>query len=156
MKVQILSVSSKPAVWLKELAVDYQKKISFWIPTEVKFLKAPSFAREAKEKKINEESELLIDQIKTDDWVILCDESGQNFNSLIFAKQLERIFVGGKKRALFIVGGAYGVNDAVKTRADLTVRLSPFTLNHQLAMAVLLEQIFRGMTIIKGAAYHNE
>ncbi len=56
---------------------------------------------------------------------------------------------------IFIIGGAYGVNEEVKKRADLKVSLSAMTMNHIMAQAVSLEQIYRAFTIIKNLPYHN-
>ena len=155
MKIVFLTISSKLPGWVDEVAGDYQKKLSFWIPTELKVLPAPSLDREAKDKKLKLESEKLSAFLKDDDFVLLCDERGKSLSSLEFAKKFESILNSGKKRIVVIIGGSYGVDATIKARANFTIGLSPFTLNHHMALAVTFEQIYRGMTILKGTQYHN-
>lgn len=94
--------------------------------------------------------------LKSDDYVIACDEKGRVLGSKEFARRLESILGGGKKRIVFIIGGAYGLEVDVLNRCDLKLSLSSFTLNHHMALAVIAEQTYRAMTIIKGIKYHND
>lgn len=155
MKFSFVGISGRIPPWLEQLTTDYQKKLSYWIATNSDFLNSPSHDRDASDKKIKEESKLLLNYVKSDDFVILCDERGVSLSSEEYAKKLEKILGGGKKRIVVIVGGAFGVNDEVKQRADLKLCLSEFTMTHHLAMAVAYEQTYRAMTILKGTAYHN-
>jgi 23S rRNA (pseudouridine1915-N3)-methyltransferase len=155
LKILFLTVSSSLPSWLEGLSENYKKKLSYWLQPEFKTLKSPSFSRLADKAKVSSESELLLKNISSQDFVILCDEHGASFTSEKFSARLEKILESGKKRIVVIVGGAYGVNSDVKTRADLTLRLSEFLLNHYLALAVVQEQVYRAMTIIKGVSYHN-
>ncbi|MCC6276939.1 MAG: 23S rRNA (pseudouridine(1915)-N(3))-methyltransferase RlmH [Oligoflexia bacterium] len=150
-----MGISTRIPPWLDQLGQDYKKKISYWIDTNIQYFNSPSHDRDAAQKKIESESEILLDALSQDDFVILCDERGSSLSSEEFAKKLEKILAGGKKRIVLIIGGAYGVNDSVKKRADLKLCLSEFTMTHHLAMAVALEQTYRAMTILKGTSYHN-
>ncbi len=94
-------------------------------------------------------------ELRDDDFVIACDENGKAFKNIPFAQRFETVLAGGKKRVVFLVGGAYGHAPEVLKRADLTLSLAPFTLNHHLACVVMAEQIYRTLTIIKGVTYHN-
>jgi 23S rRNA (pseudouridine1915-N3)-methyltransferase len=151
----VLSISSKTPTWLDSLTTDFKKKISFWFTFETIFLKSPSHAREDRKAKLKAESALLMKALSADDYVILCDEAGLAFTSEKFANRLESIFQSGKKRLTFIVGGAYGVGPEVKVRADFKLKLSDFITNHYLAVALIEEQIYRALTIIKNVSYHN-
>jgi 23S rRNA (pseudouridine1915-N3)-methyltransferase len=147
---------SHPPKWLDGLAEEYKKKLNFWITTEIKTLMPSRFDRASKDRKKDEESESLLQAIKPDDFVLLCDEQGKSLDSRDFSRLLEKVMGSGKKRFVFVIGGAYGVNDLLKTRANLTLSLSPLTLNHYIASSLLLEQVYRGMTILKGVKYHND
>jgi 23S rRNA (pseudouridine1915-N3)-methyltransferase len=134
---------------------DYRNKLSFWLPTEFHLLGSAAHGRDAREKKIKAEGEALADFFKTDDFVVLCDEGGRSFSSEKFARWWESSLNSGKKRIVIVIGGAYGVSESVKTRADALWSLSPLTFNHHLALAVAGEQVYRAMTILKGVSYHN-
>lgn len=156
MKCVFVTTTSKFPGWLDQIADDYAKKISFWLPVELRNLSTKSIGRDSKEHKIKIETESFINFFKSDDYVLLCDETGKEYSSTDFSKKLDNILSSSKKRLVIVVGGAFGVGDSVKERADLTVSLSKFVLNHHLAMAVIMEQMYRAVTISKGVKYHNE
>lgn len=156
MKIVFVTTTSKLPSWLDEVVKDYSKKISFWFPTELKNLQTKSVGRDASHEKIKAEAEKLRGFIEPSDFVVLCDEKGRQFSSMQFAQKIETVMAGGKKRLVFIIGGAYGVSEEVKKNAQLICTLSPMTFNHHVAIAVILEQVYRALTIIKGIKYHNE
>jgi 23S rRNA (pseudouridine1915-N3)-methyltransferase len=98
---------------------------------------------------------LLLSVLAKDDFIVLFDERGKTFNSIEFSKKVENILSSSKRRGVFIIGGAYGVSDEVRARAQLVVTLSPMVMNHLLAQTVALEQIYRAFTILKNTPYHN-
>lgn len=61
----------------------------------------------------------------------------------------------GTGQLCLIIGGAYGLSDSVRQRCDQLLSLSDMTMTHQMARMFLLEQLYRGMTIIRGEPYHN-
>ena len=84
-------------------------------------------------------------------YVIALSEDGKSMGSVELAKKLESIH----KKLVFVVGGPLGLDAAVKSRANMILSLSPMTFTHEMARYILLEQIFRSITIIKGRGYHN-
>lgn len=155
MKINLLTCSSKIPTWLDQVVGDYEKKISFWHPFSFSVMRSPSLDRAQAAVKKEKEADLFQREIKSDDFVIVCDEKGKNLTSHQIAERFNQVFSGGKKRILVLVGGAYGHGDLIKKRADLTLSLAPFTLNHHVACAVVAEQVYRAMTILKGVTYHN-
>jgi len=156
LKLVFVNVSSRFPSWLDEVIEDYKKKLSYWFTVEVNILKPTNLDRDASAKKKAEESAVISRVLKSDDYVIACDEKGRVLGSKEFARRLESILGGGKKRIVFIIGGAYGLEVDVLNRCDLKLSLSSFTLNHHMALAVIAEQTYRAMTIIKGIKYHND
>jgi len=149
-------VSNKEA-WFQESKDLYTEKINHFIKFEVEALKAPKIDRDRSDHKIKIESEMFLKYIKSEDLVILLDEKGQSLSSLQLAKWMEKEGLNQSyKRIVFIIGGAFGVNDEVKKRAKMTLQMGPWTLNHLVAQTVLMEQIYRSFTIIKGLPYHNQ
>lgn len=80
---------------------------------------------------------------------VLLDERGQEFSSPAFAR-----YIGAAGAADFVIGGPYGVSDEVRERAAATVALSRMTFTHEMARLVLLEQLYRAVTILTGKEYH--
>ncbi len=155
MKFILYNLATAKEDWAVEASELYRKKISFYMPFEIQSLKAKKSAREDADYKRNEESELILKSLSSDDYVVLFDERGSVFDSIAFSKKIENILITSKKRCVFIIGGAFGVNEDVRKRADLKVTLSPMVMNHLLAQVVSLEQIYRAFTIIKKIPYHN-
>ena len=106
-------------------------------------------------KKKSFESQALNQNLLPDDFVIVCDEKGKALSTVNFAGQLEKVLDSGKKRVVFVIGGAYGLESNVLERANLKLSLSPFTVTHHLALAICFEQTYRAMTILRGVPYHN-
>lgn len=157
MDIILLSIHKGGEPWLEEFTKIYQKKISAFMPFQSHVLKSKSSAgRTEKENKIKKEAEQILSFIKPSDFVVLLDEKGKTFTSMEFASQLDKILSLGKHRIVFVVGGAFGVDDSIKERSQLRISLSSFTFNHLLARAVFLEQLYRAFCIVRSIPYHNE
>ncbi len=89
------------------------------------------------------------------DHSIALDERGRTFDSQGFAGWLRNHLNRGANRISFLLGPAEGLSGKLKSRATETIALSPMTLNHQLAMLVLAEQLYRGISILFGEPYHK-
>ena len=87
---------------------------------------------------------------------IVLDEKGKPRRSLELASWIQEHDVRGTKRASLIIGGADGHSERVRKAADECWTLSPFTLQHEIALVVLVEQIYRAYTIMRGEPYHRE
>ena len=155
MKFVFRHVSSSKEKWCEEASALYVEKIKHFVGFELQTLASKKLARAAANAKLALESEEIISTLVADDFVVLFDERGKTQSSEDFSSSLQRILMSGKKRCVWIVGGAFGVSDELKSRANLKLQLAPFVLNHQVAQVVALEQIYRGFTIIKGLPYHN-
>lgn len=157
MQIQLLVVSEDKEEWLRFAQAQYLKKINHFCDFKIEKIKPFKEAREEINEKKQREAERVLKKISPKDYVILCDEKGAEFNSLRFSKNLQKIQEHySNRRVVFVIGGAYGVDDTIKTRAQETICLSKMTMNHFVAQIFLLEQIYRGFMILKGLPYHNE
>lgn len=102
------------------------------------------------------EGEKILSLLKKEDYVVLLDERGRSMKSEEFAELVENRMVDSTKRMIFIIGGAYGVSDAVHARANYTWKLSSLVFPHMLVRVILVEQLYRAMTILRGEKYHHE
>lgn len=155
MKLGLLVVSGSRPKWLDLAIQEYSEKINFHLAFDIYEVKASGQSRDDKENKVKKESKALLEFLKPEDFVVLLDEKGTTFDSIQFSERLNRIFLSGKKRAFFVVGGAFGVSQELKDRANLKISLSGMVLNHHVAQMVAVEQIYRGLSILKNLPYHN-
>ena len=100
------------------------------------------------------EGERLVERLPAGALVIACDERGDRLTSSEFAALLTGARDAARDVA-FVVGGAYGLDDAVRGAAARSLQLAPWTLPHELARLVLAEQIYRAGTIARGEPYHK-
>lgn len=113
-----------------------------------------SRAGSATERKADEAARLL--KLAADaDVVVVLDERGKSLSSADFAHAVARWKDDGRRHAVFLIGGPDGHGDAVRQAAQLVVSLSPMTMPHGLARAVLAEQLYRAATILSGHPYHR-
>lgn len=104
---------------------------------------------------IEAEGKRLLDQIPRDSAVIpLCIE-GKELDSPALAARIQKLAVDGISHVTFIIGGSWGLSDAVKSRAVLRLSMSPMTFPHQLARVMVMEQIYRAFQISSGGKYHK-
>ncbi len=156
-QMQLLVVSEDKENWLALAQQIYEKKLNHFIKFEVAAIKPYREAREKIEEKIEREAERLLKKIDDKDYVILCDVGGKAMTSIEFSKKLSKLQEHfSSRRCTFIIGGAYGVSEAIQKRANDKISLSKMTMNHHVAQLFLLEQIYRAFTILKGIPYHNE
>lgn len=140
MKLKILTVGKLSLKPVKALVEEYAGRIGRYLPIE--------FAN----AKTLEDS---LGQIKKEDCLIVLDERGKSLGSIEFAKWLEDKKLHSTKSLTFLVGPGEGFSEEIKMRANFILSLSRMTLQHELALVVLLEQIYRACTILKGEPYHK-
>ena len=105
---------------------------------------------------VDNESMQIEKLLKTDDQVILLDETGQQINNQDFAEVIESAQNKSTKRLVFIIGGAYGVNYSIIAKANLVMSFSKLVFPHQLMRLLLAEQLYRSYSILSDGKYHHE
>jgi 23S rRNA (pseudouridine1915-N3)-methyltransferase len=107
------------------------------------------------EKRTVEESIALASIIPDNAAVVVLDERGENLPSAALAGQLQRWRDAGRRETVFLIGGADGLAPSLHDKADLCLALGAATWPHQLVRIMLLEQIYRAITILSGHPYHR-
>lgn len=146
--ITILAVGKKTDGDLINAIESYQKRLR--APFNVKWLSIPYSAKDGVAAR-QDESERLLAHIKPGDYVMLLDERGQQTTSPEFSRALSC-----RADATIVIGGAYGVNDELRQRANLMVSLSKMVFPHQLVRLILIEQIYRAQAIYNHHPYHHE
>lgn len=146
MKWQIVTVGKPSLAWARAGMDEYAKRLRRLAQVEVVHLKEGSPDQVA--------GRML--EATTGSWRIVLDEHGRHLTSMDLSRWINKQEVGGRKRVSFLIGGADGHSDPVKAAADETWCLSAMTLQHEVALVLLLEQIYRGYSILRGDPYHRE
>ncbi len=151
--ITLLSIGSLKFSWATAACEDYIGRLKHSLKFEI--VELPAGKARDPEKQREEESERIITALeKRGGLVWVLDERGKEMTSEGFAKELQ----GAKDRGdaiTFVLGGAYGLNDAVRKKANRLLRLSAMTLPHELCRVVFLEQLYRAQEIAKGTHYHH-
>jgi 23S rRNA (pseudouridine1915-N3)-methyltransferase len=134
----------------KTLQDDYLKRLSHFVNCEIKEVKD---VKEANSSEI--EGNRLLASLNHSSFVVLLDVKGRTLSSYDLAAEIEKWQNRGSKEIAFVIGGADGVSRAVAERADTTVSLSFLTFTHEMARVILIEQLYRAFTIIKGFPYQK-
>ncbi len=156
MEVRLIYIQGTKEPWLESAESLYLDKIKPYCKTSVLKIKSSRFERADEKIKLQSESEQILEHLAPSDFFILLDQTGKSPSSLEFSALLRAKWDSGVRTVTFVIGGAFGVSDSVKKRANLTISFSKMTLNHHVARLVLLEQIYRAMMIMKNKPYHNE
>ncbi len=157
MKIVLLCLGTTNNHYLQEGIANYIKRLKHYINFEIKEIIVSKNKKSSNKNVIlNMESDLILSYLSQNDYVILLDEHGKTYNSKSFSKKIENFLLRAQKRLIFVVGGAFGFNDKLKSRANEMLSLSNMTFSHQIIRLFFLEQLYRSFTIINNHPYHNE
>ncbi len=151
MRIRILWEGKTKNPHLRALQSDYAARIGRFLEVKVEELPARA-GRSGKNDKLSSGERRLLEKLKGSRTVLL-DERGRQWSSAEFAAWLGREGVTGTRDLAFLVGGPEGFSSAFRRQADLLVALSRMTLTRDWARTLLLEQIYRGFTILRGYPY---
>jgi 23S rRNA (pseudouridine1915-N3)-methyltransferase len=146
MKINIIYIGSKKSLY-DEAIDEYKKRLTRY---------ADISESRIEHSDIKKESEALESKIEKSDVVVLLDETGTSMSSIDFAEYISDKQNSSTKKMVIIIGGAYGVSDNIKERADMTLSLSKMVFPHELARLIMYEQVYRAYSILAGSLYHHE
>ena len=155
MKLTILCMGKTKERFIQEGIEKYLRYLRPYADASIKELKeekiqdlkdAPSIRKK--------EAEKIFKAVPAGAYLVSLDERGEGFTSHEFAALLNNTLESGVREMIFIIGGGMGLDEAVVARSHKTVALSRWTFTHEMARLVLLEQLYRAFTIIKGKTYH--
>lgn len=159
MTVNIICVGNLKEKYWREACEEYAKRLGAFCRfniIEVSESKLPKGGSDADITKVIEsEGERILQKCAGGSFVAAMCIEGKELSSVELSHRLERLAVSGSSRVDFIIGGSYGLSEAVKARADLRLSMSPMTFPHQLARVMLCEQIYRAFCISADTKYHK-
>lgn len=157
MKLRLVCVGKLSEGYLRAGVEEYATRIKRYLPFSTVELKEEKTGGKGAESPFirTREGERILGKISPEAFAVTLDERGQNLSSVGLADLLEKHMVRGTPEIDLVIGGPYGLSEAVKGRGDLQLSLSPMTFTHQMVRLILLEQIYRALTIIRHEPYHN-
>ncbi len=156
MKITLLVVGKTNDAYLIEGIEKYTKRLIHYCKfqlIEIPELKNTKSLSEEQQKE--KEAELILSKITNTDLVMLLDETGKQFSSVDFSKQMNNWQNQSIGSVVFVVGGPYGFDQKIKARANGEISLSKMTFSHQMVRLFFVEQIYRAFSILKGEPYHH-
>ena len=156
MKVLFWSVGKSHESFVKEGVELFTKRVSHYYPVEWFLIPSPKNSAPLSEMDLKKkEGEAVLGFLQKDDHLILLDEKGKLFKTEDLAKLISTSANKSIKNLVFLIGGAYGVSEAIIKRANVQWSLSPLVFPHQMARLILAEQVYRACTIIRNEKYHH-
>jgi 23S rRNA (pseudouridine1915-N3)-methyltransferase len=156
MKISLWSIGKSNESYIKEGVEEFTKRISKYFPVEWTIIPVPKNAGMLSEMDLKKrEGEIIFQWLKGDDYLIALDEHGKQFTSEGLAHFIQQRASESTKHIVFLIGGAYGLDEPVLKRAKAKWSLSQLTFPHQLVRLILAEQVYRACTILRNEKYHH-
>ena len=156
MKLQFWSIGRVHEDYVKKGIEDFTKRINNYFALEwviVPTVKNAAFLPETELGK--QEAKLILEKLSKDAFLVLLDESGKQLSSEELAGFINQKTNAGVRTLVFLIGGAFGVSDEIKKRANFVWSLSRLVFPHMLVRLMLTEQIYRACTILRNEKYHH-
>ncbi len=156
MKLTILNVGRVRQKFVLEGEAEYVKRLRntpFSLDLIDLGMEAPESLTAAEIRR--REATELFKRLVNFDWIIALDERGKQSTSEGFSDHLQDLANRGVRSVCFVIGGAYGFDEAVRTKANEVFSLAKLTMPHQLTRLVLVEQLYRAHTLLRGLPYHK-
>ena len=157
MKIKLLTIGKTDSKHLIELITIYTKRLQHYTKFALEIIPDIKNAKHLSEAQQKEkEGNLILNKLQNTDQLILLDDKGISYTSVQFATYLQKKMNSGIKQLVFVIGGPYGFSEAVYKKAHGKVSLSKMTFSHQMIRLFIVEQLYRGFTILKNEPYHHE
>lgn len=157
MTIKLLAIGKTDNKHLQSLIDDYQKRLGFYVKFEFEIIpdlkKVKNLSEEQQKQK---EGELILNKINPTDVLILLDENGKQLDSVAFSDYLQKHMNSGIKQLVFVIGGPYGFSSDVYQKANGKLSVSKMTFSHQMIRLFVIEQLYRGFTILRNEPYHHK
>jgi len=157
MQITLIAIGKTDKSELEELIAIYEKRLKHYIKFQMNIIPDIKNRKNLSEPQQKEkEGELILGQLQPTDTLILLDEKGKQYTSVDFAQFLQKKMNRGIKNLVLAIGGRYGLSDAVYSKSAGKISLSKMTFSHQMVRLFVVEQIYRGFTILRNEPYHHQ
>jgi 23S rRNA (pseudouridine1915-N3)-methyltransferase len=157
MKLSFWSIGKIHEPYVKEGVEDFTRRISRYYKVSWNIIPVPKNAAMMSEMDLKKkEGEVILQWLDKDDYLVTLDERGKQMSSEGLASFIEARANESTKQVIFLIGGAFGLDESILKRANYKWSLSPLVFPHQLVRLILAEQVYRACTIIKNEKYHHK
>jgi len=156
MNIKLWSVGKNHEPYIQQGVEEFTRRLTRYFKTEWQLISVPKNAARLPEPEMKKkESETILQGLTKTDFLVVLDEKGKQMSSEGLAGFLQARANESTKQLIFLIGGAYGVDESVLKRADHTWSLSQLVFPHQLVRLLLAEQLYRACTILRNEKYHH-
>jgi len=156
MKIKLMMIGKTQEKYIVEGFDLYKKHIVHYIPFDEITIPALRDTKNMNDEEVkHKEGELILKNLRAEDNVVLLDERGKQYNSIEFSGFMQQRMNLATKTLTFVIGGAFGFDAEVYSRADHKLSLSTMTFSHQIIRLIFMEQLYRAFSIIANEPYHK-
>ena len=156
MKLQFINIGKPHDAALKKAIDDFTRRVNNYYKAEWIIIPPLKNAASLSPNILKEqEAQALLSKLEKDDFLVLLDETGKQLSSVELANFISQKANTSTRSLVFLIGGAFGVSDAVKQRANFSWSLSKLVFPHMIARLILAEQVYRACTILRNEKYHH-
>ncbi|HZM89120.1 MAG TPA: 23S rRNA (pseudouridine(1915)-N(3))-methyltransferase RlmH [Blastocatellia bacterium] len=155
MKLRFVWIGKTKRAPVRQLLQEYLDRVGKFVAVEVSELRDRDDVGGDARRIIDKEGEDIISRTASAGYLVALDQRGREVDSIKLAEMIDKHRISGTKQITFVIGGHYGLSDAVRNRADFVLSLSRMTLTHDLARVLLIEQVYRAFTIIHDLPYQK-
>ena len=157
MKIKLLVIGKTDDKNLNQLIEIYQKRLQHYINFQLEVIPDIKNAKNLSQLQQKEkEGSLILSKLQNTDQLVLLDEKGKEYRSIEFSNFLQKKMNSGIKQLVLVIGGPYGFSETVYKKSMGKISLSKMTFSHQMIRLFVVEQLYRGFTILKNEPYHHE
>ena len=157
MKIKLLAIGKTDNKQLVQLIDAYQNRLKHYIKFELTIIPDIKNVKHLSEIQQKEkEGALILSKLQNTDHLVLLDDKGTHFTSIEFSQYLQKKMNAGIKQLVLVIGGPYGFSETIYKKSIGKISLSKMTFSHQMIRLFIIEQLYRGFTILKNEPYHHE
>jgi len=157
MKISLWAIGKNHEPYIKEGTEEFTKRISRYFSIDWNIIPVPKNAAMFSEMDLKKkEAEIILQWLRPEDFLVALDERGKQLTSEGLANLVQTRTNESTKNLVFLIGGAFGLDKQILSRANFTWSLSQLTFPHQLVRLILTEQIYRACTILRNEKYHHK
>ncbi len=156
MKIKLLAIGKTDEEYLTQGINKYVERLKHYISFEIVIIPDIKLGKKTNiELQKEQEEKLILEKLSSNDFLILLDENGKEFNSEGLSVYLQKRMNAGQD-IVFLIGGPFGFSKRIYERANDKMALSQLTFSHQMVRLFFVEQLYRANTILRGEKYHHQ